>query len=98
MMTQSSKTTTKGQRKGKNPNVGVARPPTTSVPSFSVPSAASGAGSEASNDGKISNAAKHEGQDSRQQISIVEVCYKETRRLGQGKGGRECFVNMWLLP
>ena len=53
LMAQSSKTAAKGQSKGKNPNVGVAPPPTNSVPSFSVPSSASGAGSEASNDGKI---------------------------------------------
>ena len=64
-MAQSSKTAAKGQRKGKNPNVGVAPPPTNSVPSFSVPSSASGAGSEASNDGKISRAAKQQSQDNK---------------------------------
>jgi hypothetical protein len=65
MMAQSSKTTTKGQRKGKNPNVGVAPPPTTLVPSFSVPSSTSGAGSEDSNDGKISSATKQQCQDNK---------------------------------
>jgi hypothetical protein len=42
-MAQSSNTVAKGKRKGKNPIVGVAPPPTTSIPSFSVPSSASGA-------------------------------------------------------
>jgi hypothetical protein len=85
IMAQSSKAAGKGQRKGKNPNVGVAPPPTTSTPSFSVPSAASGAGSEASNAEKITTAAKQQGQDNK-----YPLWKYVTRKQGDGakvKGG-----------